>query len=73
MGEDSKPVINKTIVLLGAFAVIILLVVTTPGWKDIFGLSGINFSSQFLVYALIAAGIVGLVVFAMSASKEDKK
>lgn len=67
MGD--APLFDKKLVLIGAFAIIMLLVVTTPGWKTIFGLEGINFSSQFITYGLVAAGIVGLIVFAMSASK----
>lgn len=65
---DNAPVLNKTVIIVIAFAVIAALVITTPGWKDVFGLAGIKFGDQFLTYGLIAAGIIGMIVFAMNSS-----
>ncbi len=58
---------KKTIILIVAVAIIGLLVVTTPGWREIFGLGGINFSDQLLLYGAIAAGIIGMIIFVMNA------
>jgi hypothetical protein len=68
MKEMGKAQIDKkTVVLLIAVVVILGLVITTPGWKDIFGLGGVEMNDQLLLYGAIGAGLIGMVVFVMNA------
>jgi hypothetical protein len=59
----AKGQVSKPVILVIAIAIILVLVVTTPGWKDIFGLNG---SEQLLLYGALGAGIIGIIVFAMN-------